>query len=286
MSGRDEPATVLLPCLIGQAFRRVALRCLGARGNPALVCVHGLTRNARDFDGLARALADRMFVVSVDLPGRGESEWLEDPAQYGVETYVAVLAQVFAWVGRPVDFLGTSLGGICAMAVAAMPGQPIARLVLNDIGPFVPEAAMRRIAEYVTTTPPRFADVEALRLYLRRVHAPFGRLSEAEWRQMAMDSARPLPDGSVALHFDPAIATPFAKTPPAALVMWPWWEALSVPVLALRGANSDVLEVETAARMTGKATVVSVPETGHAPALLDAPTIGAVRRFLLGHGGA
>ena len=279
----DTPVadTVFLPCLIGHAFRRVALRCHGARDNPPLVCVHGLTRNARDFDAVARHVADRMFVVAVDLPGRGESDWLDDPAEYGVETYVAVLAQLFAWLGRKVAFLGTSLGGICAMAVAAMPGQPIERLVLNDIGPFVPGEAMRRIAEYVTATPPRFADIEALRLYLRRVHAPFGRLSEAEWRRMAEDSARALPDGSVALHYDPAIAAPFARTPPGELVMWPWWEALDVPVLALRGANSDVLAVATAAKMTGKATVLTVPETGHAPALLDAMTQDAIRRFLL-----
>ncbi len=281
MTPTATPETHLLPCLVGHAFRRVALRCHGARSNPPLVCVHGLTRNARDFDALARRLADRLFVVAVDLPGRGESEWLPDPAQYGVETYVAVLAQVFAWLGRNVAFLGTSLGGICAMSLAAMPGQPITRLVLNDIGPFVPETAMRRIADYVTASPPLFADTASLRLYLRRVHAPFGRLSEAEWQQMAENSARPLPDGSVALHYDPAIAVPFANTPPAALVMWPWWEALDLPVLALRGANSDVLELATAARMAGKATLLSVPEAGHAPALLDAMTQSAIRRFLL-----
>lgn len=282
MTNGPEPETHHLPALIGHGFRRVALRCHGTRENPPLVCVHGLTRNARDFDAVARHLADRMFIVSVDLPGRGESEWLADPALYGVETYVGVLAQVFAWVGRDVAFLGTSLGGICAMALAAMPGQPITRLVLNDIGPFVPEAAMRRIADYVTATPPRFADVAALRLYMRRVHAPFGRLSEAEWHQMAADSRRDLPDGTVALHYDPAIAEPFAKAPPAALVMWPWWEKLDVPVLVLRGANSDVLDEATAAQMTGKASVMTVPGAGHAPALLDRMTQDAIRRFLLG----
>jgi pimeloyl-ACP methyl ester carboxylesterase len=276
-----EAASHCLSYPLAGRFRRLALRCFGDPALPPVVCVHGLTRNARDFDALGLALSDAFHVVSVDLPGRGDSAWLEDPELYSLPTYLTALGHVFAYLARPVGFVGTSLGGLCGMGIAAMPGQPIARMVLNDVGPFLPGAALARIRDYLCAAPRRFPDLEALRLYLRRVHAPFGPLTVAQWRDLARNSARALPEGGLALHYDPGIAVGYAAAGVNDLDMFPWWDAIDVPMLTLRGESSDLLTAELAARMAAKSEIVTVPRTGHAPALLDAPTIGAVRRFLL-----
>lgn len=275
------PHTHYLPCLLGQRFQRLALRCHGAASLPPLVCVHGLTRNARDFDALAQRLADAFHVVAVDLPGRGASDWLSDPRAYDIATYVTALSHVFAWLARPVAFLGTSLGGICAMAIGAMPGQPITRMVLNDMGPVIPAESVRRIGEYLSAPPPLFPDLEAARLYLRRVHAPFGPLTDAQWRQMARDSTRPDPAGGLRLHYDPAIAIGFAEAGSGALDMRPWWEALTLPILVLRGETSDLLPAAMLTQMEAKATTRTIAGAGHAPALLDAESAAVIRGFLL-----
>lgn len=253
-----------------------------AWGDPAaslVLCVHGLTRTGRDFDPLARALAETHHVVCPDLPGRGASEWLPDTALYTPASYVQALSSLLAAVGRPVTWIGTSLGGICGMMVAATPGHPIGRLVLNDIGPHVPAAALRRIRSYIGAAP-SFDGVAALERHLRGVHAPFGALTDAQWAHLAATSARRLPDGRWALHYDPAIAEPILAAEPADTDFSFWWDRIEVPVLAIRGESSDLLLPETLARMAadGAATVV-VPRAGHAPALMDAATIGEVARF-------
>jgi pimeloyl-ACP methyl ester carboxylesterase len=245
-----------------------------------LLCVHGLTRNGRDFDVLAAALGDRHHVVAPDLPGRGASDWLDDPLLYTTDTYVLALSHLLAALGGPVDWLGTSLGGICGMELAAMPGHPIGRMVLNDVGPLIPKPALERVRDYLCAPAPRFADVAALRLYLRRVHAPFGPLSDAQWLTLAERSARRLPDGSVALHYDPGIATPYALNTIDDLDMWHWWQAIDIPLLTIRGETSDLLTQPVVDRMAEKSAVLVVKETGHAPALLDAPTIAAIRAFV------
>lgn len=270
-----------LSYLLAGRFHRLACRCYGAPDAPPLVCVHGLTRNAHDFDVLAQALSDRFHVVSPDLPGRGGSDWLADPMLYTTATYVTALSHLFASLDGPIDYLGTSLGGICAMEIAAMAGQPIRRLALNDVGPFVPRDALLRIRDYLCAPAPRFADREALRLYLRRVHAPFGPLTEAQWRVIAHNSARPLDNGDVALHYDPQISIPYAMNPIEDLNMWDWWNAINVPTLVIRGESSDVLSADTLNTMAQRAQTLTIPNTGHAPALQDAPTIKAVRDFLL-----
>lgn len=281
------------------APRRGALRwlCAGAfltlrwwewgppDGAPVL-CVHGLTRTGRDFDALAEALAAQgRRVLCPDLPGRGASDWLPDPDLYVLPTYVAALAHLLARLDGPVDWVGTSLGGLCGMAVAAAPGQPIRRLVLNDIGPFVPKAALARIRDYVGTEG-AFPDLAALEAHLRAVHAPFGPLTDAQWRHLAETSARPAGEGdapgAVRLHYDPAIAAPLRATDPADLDLWPLWERIGLPVLVLRGARSDLLLPETAARMAARpgVRVAEIPDAGHAPALMEPGQIGLVRDFL------
>ncbi len=244
--------------------------------------MHGLTRNGRDFDTLARSLSDRLRVICPDLPGRGGSDWLDRPELYAMPSYTVALSHLLAVIGRPVGWVGTSLGGLCGMAIAAMPGNPVARLVLNDIGPHIPTAALARIRDYMRAAPSRFADFGALEAHLRRVHAPFGTLSDTQWAHLARHSARALADGGLALHYDPAIIQPILAAEPADVDLWPVWSAVAVPRLVLRGADSDLLDSPTLARMAhdGAATV-TVADCGHAPALMDAATIGAVREFLL-----
>ena len=265
--------------LLGGAYRRMAHVAWGDPAAPAVLCVHGLTRTGRDFDPLARALAETHHVICPDLPGRGGSDWLPDATLYTPASYVQALSHLLAAVGRPVAWVGTSLGGICGMAVAATPGHPVARLVLNDIGPHIPAAALRRIRDYIGAAP-AFDGLPALERHLRAIHAPFGRLTDAQWAHLAATSARRLPDGQWALHYDPAIATPILAAEPADADLSPFWAGVEVPVLAIRGESSDLLLPETLAGMErdGAATL-TVQDAGHAPALMDAATIGEVVRF-------
>jgi len=266
--------------LLAGAYYRMAHTAWGDPAAPTVLCVHGLTRTGRDFDPLARSLSRRFHVVCPDLPGRGASDWLPDAALYEPASYVQALSHLLAQLGGPVMWIGTSLGGICGMMVASSVGQPIARLVLNDVGPTIPAAALRRIRDYMRTTQ-QFDTLWALEQHIRTIHAPFGRLTDAEWAHLAETSARPLPNGRWALHYDPGIATPIRKQVPFTVELWQWWDKIRVPVLAIRGAESDLLLAPTLDRMarTGAATL-TVPGAGHAPALMDAPTIERIASFL------
>ena len=271
--------------LLGDAFYRMAYTAFGDAAAPPVVCVHGLTRTGRDFDALASALADRFRVICPDLPGRGASEWLPDATLYQPPTYVQALAHLLASIGRPVAWVGTSLGGICGMLVAAACGTPLTRLVLNDIGPSIPAAALRRLRAYVGRVM-TFPDLAALEAHLRLVHAGFGPLSDAHWRHLAETSARRV-GGRVTLHYDPGIARSLRGPIVRNVEFWPVWERIAMPVLVLRGTESDLLLPATLSRMErGGARSMLVPETGHAPALMDEATIAAIRGFLEeGHAG-
>ncbi len=282
MAGRASS----IPYLLAGKFHRLAFEERGNPGAPPVVCVHGLTRNLRDFDALATALADSFRVICVDLPGRGHSDWLDDPMLYQTQHYVTALAHLLAWIGREVAWVGTSLGGICGMIIAAMSGTPINRLVLNDIGPFIPGAALQRIREYMVASGDspvmrRFPDIEAIERHIRFIHAPFGPLSDAQWAELARNSARALPDGRFTMHYDPRIAEPLRGGGVADIDMWPLWDRMWMPRLVIRGETSDILLAETVARMEASGAVgYEVPLTGHAPALLDPAQIEVIRSFL------
>lgn len=270
-----------IPYLLGTGFHRLAFVEFGNPAAPAIVCVHGLTRNGRDFDILAESLADRYHVICPDLPGRGRSEWLRDAALYQPPSYVAALAHLLAWLNKPVAWVGTSLGGICGMMAAAAARTPVTRLVLNDIGPHIPAAALSRIRDYMARVPASFPDMAALETYLREVHAPFGQLSDRQWADLASHSARPVEGGGFALHYDPAIFEPIRASVPVDADLGSIWQAIRVPVLVLRGAASDLLTEATLARMEQDgAKTHTVGGCGHAPALMDEPTIAVIRRFL------
>lgn len=263
---------------------RVAWTEWGDPDNPRVVmCVHGLTRNGRDFDVLARELCGRYRVVCPDVAGRGRSQWLEHPLDYGYPLYLSDMRALVEELGAArVDWVGTSMGGLIGMLMAATPGNPIARLVMNDVGPFIPRAALERIADYVGRDP-RFRSLAEAEACLRQVHAPFGPLSDDDWRHMAQHGTRVAPDGLLALGYDPAIAQAFGG-PLADVDLWPAWDALTCPVLVLRGAESDLLDGTTTVRMRdtdpARVSVVTFPGVGHAPALTTPDQVAAVSAFL------
>ncbi len=252
-------------------------------GSP-VVCVHGLTRSGRDFDALAAVLAaEGRRVICPDVPGRGISDWLAQGAQYAVPAYVAALSPLLAELGT-YDWVGTSMGGLIAMGVATLPGDRMRRLVLNDIGPFVPKASLDRIGTYLSLDP-RFANLAALEAHLRVIHAPFGPLDDAQWRHLAATSARVTADGGFRLHYDPAIGDALRGGAGADMDLWAIWEAVAArPVLVLRGATSDLLLPEVAQRMAEAPGVrlETIPDCGHAPALMDADQTGLIADFLRG----
>lgn len=253
-----------------------------AEAGPPVVCVHGLSRNGRDFDALAAQLSARRLVVAPDLPGRGLSDWLPAKADYGYPLYLAAVAALIGSLGAErIDYVGTSMGGIIGMMLASQPNSPIRRLVLNDVGPLIPRAALERIGRYVGKDE-RFGDLAAVEAYFRRVAAPFGDLTDAQWRHMAVHGSRRVAEGSLALAYDPAIGAPF-QGEQRDVDLWSVYERVCCPTLVIRGAQSDLLLPETARAMTErgpKAALLEVPGAGHAPALMAAEQISAIDAFL------
>jgi len=275
-----------LSCLGPHGFHRLAYwEWPGPPGGRSVLCLHGLTRNGRDFDALAEVLSATCRVVAPDMPGRGKSDWLKVPADYGYPVYLGDVAALIARLGvAELDLVGTSMGGILGMFLASFPGTPIRRLVVNDVGPLIAKEGVARIGTYVGEDP-SFADLAALEAALRQRAAPFGPLSDAQWRHLATVSARAKPDGTLGFAYDPAISEAFRDAPAADVDLWAQWDAISCPTLVLRGAQSDLLRAEDAQAMTRrgpKARLIEFPGIGHAPALMAADQIAAVRDFLLG----
>jgi len=251
-----------------------------------LICVHGLTRCARDFDFLAAEMARCGFrVVCPDVAGRGDSGWLGNPAEYAMPTYASDMRTLIAALEmKSVHWVGTSLGGMIGMTLAAVPDSPLKRLVLNDIGPVLSAAALDRIGAYLGKWPP-LPDTDAAEAYVRSVSAPFGPHSDAEWRFLTEHVVRKNRDGSLRMHYDPAIAVPFnAELPHKDVELWKTYDAIRCPTLVLRGERSDLLTRDTARQMASRgprARVVEIRGVGHAPTLLHDDQIAVVREFLL-----
>ena len=255
------------------------------RSERVLLCVHGLTRCARDFDRLALAMSDRYRVICPDVAGRGESEWLADPMLYQLPQYLSDMVTLVARLDvEEVHWVGTSMGGLIGMALAAQANTPVGRLVINDAGPVVTRVSLERIGSYLGAAP-ACPDLVSAENYVRAINAPFGPHSDAEWRFLTEIVMRRNGDGSFRFHYDPRLAEPFRKLMPEKdLELWPLWDAIRCPTLVLRGAQSDLLTKETAAQMAErgpKAKVVELAGVGHAPTLLHADQIKVVRDFLL-----
>jgi pimeloyl-ACP methyl ester carboxylesterase len=257
----------------------------GSPDNPrVLVCVHGVTRSARDFDALARALASDYRVVCPDLPGRGDSDWLANPMEYQLPVYLGDVVTLIARLDvETVDWVGTSLGGLVGMALAALPGSPVARLVLNDVGPVLTATSLQRIAGYVGKWPP-LPTMEAAEAYVRAVSASFGPHTDAEWRLLTEHVVRQNPDGSIRMHYDPSLALAFTAQPITKdLESWDVYDRIRCPTFVIRGEHSDLLTRATAAEMAvrgPKARVIEIAGVGHAPTLMHDDQIRIVRSFL------
>ena len=268
-------------------FHRLAYWEWGdADAERTVVCVHGLTRQGRDFDVLARALVRQgCRVVCPDLVGRGRSGWLSHAAGYTLLQYGADMNALMARLDvEAVDWVGNSLGGLVGMMLAAQPHSPIRRFVINDIGPFIPGAALRRLGLYLNAPPPRFADLAAAEDYFRTTLAPFGELTDAQWRHLTEHSLHL--DGAgdgYRLHHDPGIAEAYRPWRLGSIVMWELWEQIRCPTLLLRGALSDLLPAWVAQDMTRRgprAELIEFPNIGHLPPLLSQEQIKPIATFL------
>jgi pimeloyl-ACP methyl ester carboxylesterase len=257
----------------------------GDADNPdVLLCVHGLTRCGRDFDAFAAAMQDRYRVICPDVVGRGESDWLVVKADYTYSQYFSdALALIRALEPARMHYVGTSMGGIIGMMVAAMPDSMIGKLVLNDIGTFLPKASLERIGAYVGESPV-FPSVEAATSAVRAV-SPFGPLSDAQWRALTVPLLKPAANGAGwVMRYDPAIGDVFRAGPIDDVDLTPIWSAIHCPVLITRGADSDLLLKSTFDAMCAKPGVrgVEFAGVGHAPMYQDPEQIDVVRAFLLG----
>ena len=267
-------------------FHRLAYWEWGPReAERTLVCVHGLTRQGRDFDVLARTFARKGYrVICPDLVGRGQSGWLAQPAGYTLLQYGADMNALFARLDvEEVDLVGNSLGGLIGMMLAAQPGTPIRRLVLNDIGPFIPGTALRRLGVYLNAPTPRFADLADAERYIRTTLAPFGELTDDQWRHLAEHSIRPDGAGAFLRHHDPEIAQAYRPWRPGSIMMWYLWDKVHCPALILRGAESDFLPASTAQEMSWRgpgAELIEFEGIGHLPALMAQDQIEPIVRFL------
>ncbi len=301
MTAAAEPRLNHVHCLSARGLHRMAYWEWGDAANPDVVlCVHGLTRQGRDFDALARDLAGDpqrpRRVVCPDVVGRGHSDRLADPMAYGLPTYVADMVTLLARLNVPqVDWVGTSMGGLIALGLAGLPAPQgalplVRRLVLNDVGPTIEPVALRRIGSYVGQ-PARWASEQAAADALRVLAAGFGPHTAEEWLALSRPQLRPLQDeqgSGFGLHYDPAIALPFrAVTPELAAageaLLWQAYDRLRCPTLLLRGADSDLLSPATAQAMTQRgprAQLVELAGVGHAPTLVAADQRAQVRQFV------
>lgn len=272
-----------------------------ATGHPAhphvIVCAHGLSRQGRDFDTLARALAPHARVICPDVIGRGESDWLQDPQGYQIPLYggdmLAMLAQVQQQgTITALDWVGTSMGGLIGMGLAGQPGlplpAPIRRLVLNDVGPSLNWEALQRIGQYLGA-PVRFASEQQGADALWAISTSFGPHTPEQWLALSRPMLRPAAEGGFKLHYDPAIAVPFKSLTPqmakdGEAMMWQLYDQITARTLLLRGAVSDLLTPETAAQMLQRGPrprMLEFAGIGHAPTLVAADQVAAVTQFLL-----
>ena len=302
--GPAAPPVALDRTLAPAQQHRMAWWEWNATGNPehphVVVCVHGLSRQGRDFDTLARALSAHARVICPDVVGRGQSDWLADPMGYQIPQYAADMLALLAQVHQQgpiaaLDWVGTSMGGLIGMGIAGQPGLPlpvpVRRLVLNDVGPVIQWEALQRIGQYLGQLA-RFASLQQAADAMWAISTSFGPHTPAQWLELSRAMVRALPEsegGGITLHYDPAISVPFKTlTPESAAAgeaaLWQLYDHIQARTLLLRGAQSDLLSCATAQAMAERgprARVVEFEGVGHAPTLVAADQVAAVKEFLL-----
>jgi pimeloyl-ACP methyl ester carboxylesterase len=285
-----------------EGFHRIAYTEWGVPNttNAPIICVHGLTRNGRDFDSLADYLSNLgEHVYCPDIVGRGDSDWLKNPLHYTYEQYIADMNALIARTqGTEVDWIGTSMGGLLGMFLASMPTSPIRRLVLNDIGPQIPVNGLARLAKYAGREPD-FESLEEAKKYFKLVYADFGPLNEAQWQQFTEHSVKEIRPGKFVVKLDHGIKLAQTKSKIAwhsllhplkamegtffDIDLWETFRKITCPLLVIHGKQSDILLPSVIQRMQQTRPdmeVVEIPETGHAPALLDLATQQIIHRWL------
>lgn len=279
------------PALGPNGFSRVSYTEWGPeQSERTVICLHGLTRNGRDFDFIARYLAQRgMRVVAPDLPGRGRSERLQHAEDYATPAYLGAMAGLLARLQvSEVDWIGTSLGAHIGMELAAKHAAPIRRLVMNDFGARTQGAALNRLGNYLRLQQ-HFRTLEDLEQHMRTIYAPFGDLTDAQWLHMTEHSADLGSDGFYRQNYDPAIKSQFLWPSMLDIVLWHVWERVTCPVLIMRGQHSDLLLPFTVTRMQqrgiaaarGLVQAVEIPGCGHAPSLMSLDQMQLIEAFLM-----
>jgi pimeloyl-ACP methyl ester carboxylesterase len=297
-----EPRPNYVPCPDASGGHRMAFWQWGDAAAPhVVVCVHGLSRQGRDFDVLARALVQRadgaLRVVCPDVVGRGRSDWLKDPIGYQLPNYAADLLALLAQLHQqaPVatlDWVGTSMGGLIGIAIAGTPGlplpAPVRRLVLNDVGPAIQWQALARIGTYLGNTG-RFDSVQQAADAMWAISTSFGPHTPEQWLALSQPMVKPLAEGGYTLHYDPAIAVPFRtiteeSAAQGEAALWQLYDNIKAQTLLTRGAQSDLLSRQTALAMTERGPrprLVEFAGVGHAPTFVNSDQVEAVTAFLM-----
>lgn len=286
-----------------EGFHKVAYREWGETANnqPPIICVHGLTRNGSDFDSLATFFsAQGAHLYCPDIVGRGDSDWLANPAHYAYEQYIADMNTLIARTGaKEVDWIGTSMGGLIGMIMASLPRSPIRRLVLNDIGAQISIKGLSRLAKYAGQDPSSFTSLEDAKKHFKSIYADFGHLTEADWQHLTENSVNEVSPGKFVSKMDQKVTmgSPKSKlawklllSPMKALEgtffdidLWQFWQNLTCPVLIIHGKHSDLLLPETLEKMRQSrpnVDVIEIDNAGHAPALRDRSQQEIIYRWL------
>lgn len=276
-----------------QTTRYIAFTDWGNPDNPQVViCAHGLTRNSRDFDYLAKALQDHFRVICVDIVGRGQSDWLTNAEEYNqpaiyLSDIKILLTHILAQYDQPIhlNWVGISMGGLIGMVLSGRKDLPIPirSIIMSDIGPRIPIDAILRFKRYVGEDP-KFTDIDQLENYIRVISAPFGNLTKEQWRHLTLYSACKYSECVYGFRYDPRIAINFHENFEHDIDLWPFWDQLTIPTLVLHGEKSDVLLPQIAEEMKirgPKARIIKISNIGHAPLLVNEEQISYVKEFLL-----
>jgi pimeloyl-ACP methyl ester carboxylesterase len=285
-----------------EGFHKIAYTEWGVSSeHAAIICVHGLTRHSRDFDSLANYLsAQNNHVFCPDIVGRGDSDWLKNPLHYTYEQYLADMNVMMARTqAKEVNWIGTSMGGLIGMMLAALPYSPIKRLILNDVGPQIPVNAIARFSKYASPDP-EFSSLSEAKQFFKKVYADFGHLSESQWDHFTQTSVREITPGQFISKYDQDVKTSHAKNnwgwrllfhPHKALEgtlldvdLWDIWRKITCPVLVIHGENSDILLPSIIGKMQTlhpNTQVIEIANTGHAPALLELTHHEMINQWLI-----
>lgn len=285
-----QPRRKQVQCLSPSGLHFMSYKEWGDEDNPrVLICVHGVTRVADDFDAVAMIMQDHYRVICPDVVGRGFSGRLRNPMHYQLPQYVSDMVTLLARAdAETVDWLGTSMGGLIGMGIASLADNPVRQLILNDVGPTLNVDALARIGDYIGEEL-QFDSFEQASAYIRTISASFGNHTESQWDKLARDVLRQNDQGKWVKHYDLALAQAFKATTPEMMVagqnlLWAAYESIRCRTLVVRGADSDLLSVDTAHKMTQQgphAQLVEIPAVGHAPTFVNDDQIKIIRDFLL-----